>query len=139
MPDSEKPVQRYKVWLRQAEFDLQAANVSNEAGFYEWVCFQSQQVVEKALKSILVHAGWKPPRIHKLAILMGMANDANEQFKATKFEFKHLQAFTFISRYPFLIPGEHSAPHDFIEAKDAQKCINQAEQFLQKVKNLLKD
>lgn len=133
----DNPTSRYKVWLRQAEYDLEAAAFSFRAKYYEWVCFQSQQVVEKSLKSVLVHANRKTPRIHKLAVLMGMANNANEEFRGMKFEFKDLQAFTFISRYPFLVPGELSAPHDFIEEKDAKRCLKQATKFLEQIKTLL--
>lgn len=135
-PSSNKS-ERYKVWIKQAEYDLEAAKLSLEGNFYEWVCFQSQQVVEKALKGILVKSGWSPPRIHKLAILIGMANDADERFRNTKVEFRDLEAFTFISRYPFLIPGVDQSPHEFITRKEATQCLSQAEIFLQKVRNLL--
>lgn len=128
---------RYKVWLSQATFDLQAAEASAENGFYEWACFQSEQSAEKALKSVLVHAGWRPPKMHKLAVLMSYCNNANRQFRKTKFEFRDLEAFTFVSRYPFLIPGENLSPHEFITVKDAEKCIQQAKNLLSKIHTLL--
>ncbi len=40
-------------WFKQAEKDLKASKNSLKSGDYEWVCFQAQQAVEKALKSIL--------------------------------------------------------------------------------------
>lgn len=131
--------ERYKVWLKQADFDYRAAKVSKENGFYEWACFQSEQAVEKALKAVLVKAGWRPPKMHRLAVLMSYCNRANKEFKRTKFEFRDLEAFTFVSRYPFLIPGENLSPHEFISLKDAQKCISQAKDFLKKIHSLLKE
>lgn len=129
---------RYKVWLEQAHFDLEAAKTSRDGTFFEWACFQSEQAVEKALKAVLVHAGWRPPKMHKLAVLMSYCNNANKKFRKTKFEFRDLEAFTFVSRYPFLIPGENLSPHKFIKLEDAEKCISQAEAFLKKIRNLLK-
>ena len=130
---------RHKIWLKQAEYDYQAANLSKEHNFYEWACFQSEQAVEKALKAVLVHAGWRAPKMHKLAVLMSYCNNANEKFRRTKFEFRDLESFTFVSRYPFLIPGEDLSPHEFITLEDAQRCINQARAFLDKIYNLLKE
>lgn len=130
---------RYKVWLKQAEYDFNAAAVSKENGFHEWACFQSEQAVEKALKAILVHAGWRAPKMHKLAVLMSYCNRANERFRQTKFEFRDLESFTFVSRYPFLIPGENLSPHEFITLDDAARCINQARAFLDKIHDLLNE
>lgn len=132
-------IKRYAVWLEQAEYDLKAAELSRDNQFYEWACYQSQQSVEKALKSVLVHAGWRPPKMHKLPVLMGYCNSANKEFKKTKFEFRDLGSFTFVSRYPFLIPGKNTSPHNFITLENAQTCIKQAKQILLKIKKLLKE
>lgn len=130
---------RYQVWLEQAEYDFEAAKVSRKNDFNEWACFQCEQAVEKALKAVLVHAGWRPPKMHKLAVLMSYCNNANDVFKKTKFEFRDLESFTFVSRYPFLIPGENLSPHNFILSEDADRCISQARAFLDKIQKLLKE
>lgn len=129
---------RYRVWLRQAQFDINAAEVMLSNGFYEWAAFQSEQCIEKALKSLIVHAGFRPPKIHKISILISICNNINHEFSKTKFRFRDIESFTFISRYPFLIPGENSAPHDYITYEDAKLCINEAETFFQQIQNLLK-
>lgn len=131
--------ERYKIWLKQAEFDYEAAVCSSKNGFFEWACFQSEQAVEKALKAVLVKAGWRPPKMHKLAVLMAYCNKANKKFRKTKFAFRDLESFTFVSRYPFLIPGEDLSPHEFITLDDAQGCINQARTFLNKIQSLLNE
>jgi len=46
---------RYKDCLDQADKDLKATTDSEKSGHYEWVCFQSQQAAEKALKSLLLY------------------------------------------------------------------------------------
>ncbi|MCA9381859.1 HEPN domain-containing protein, partial [Candidatus Dojkabacteria bacterium] len=134
----EKP-DRYKVWLKQAKFDLQAARKSHEGKFYEWACFQSEQSAEKALKAVLVHAGWRPPKMHKLSVLIGFCNHANDHFKRTKLNFHDLESFTFISRYPFLIPGNLNTPHEYISSSDSIHCINQADSIYSKVHLILEN
>lgn len=136
--DTKLQAERYKVWLKQAEYDLQAANLSFEHHFFEWATYQAEQAVEKALKAMLVHNGWKAPRIHKLQILIGMANQASPKFKQTKFDFKHLESFTFISRYPFLLPGFDQAPHDQITSADSSRALEQANGLLKIIDGILK-
>lgn len=130
---------RYLVWLKQADYDLSAAKVSRDKGYYEWACFQSQQALEKFLKSVLVHAGWRPPKIHKLGILMGLCNDANPEFAKIKINFHAIESFTFVSRYPFLIPGQNNSPHEFITQFDAEDCIAIVDKASEVIKSLLKN
>jgi HEPN domain-containing protein/predicted nucleotidyltransferase len=128
---------RHIVWFRQGEFDLQASKLSLDEGFYEWSTFQAVQAVEKALKSVIVYAGANPPRIHKLQTLMGICNRICPEFKKTKFEFRFLESFTFISRYPFLLPGRTKTPHEIITRPEAERAYTQAQEFLRKVSIIL--
>lgn len=130
---------RYRIWLKQANFDLDAARIMFENKFFEWTCFQSEQSIEKALKAVLVKSGMRPPKIHRISVLISMCNRASLKFRDTKFEFRDIESFTFISRYPFLIPGEKSSPHEYITYEDAKICLDQAHQFLEKVQMLLED
>jgi len=45
---------RYKDWLEQAEYDLEAAIDSLKGEHYEWSCFQAQQAAEKSFKALLL-------------------------------------------------------------------------------------
>lgn len=128
---------RYKVWLEQAAFDIDAAKVSKENDFYEWTTFQCQQSAEKSLKAVLVHSGWKAPRIHKLAVLYSMCRRANEKFRNLFIEYRDLEAFTFLARYPFLVPGENASPHNFITKEDAEQCLAQSQAIYAKIHRLL--
>lgn len=124
---------RFSVWLAQAKYDLEAAKDSAQNSNHEWACYQSTQAVEKAIKSVIAHAGWNPPKVHKLGVLMGMANKANNLFFDIKFEYRKVEAFTYISRYPFLIPEQNKPPHEFITHDDSTACITIAEEILQKI------
>ncbi|MBD3281042.1 HEPN domain-containing protein [Candidatus Dojkabacteria bacterium] len=128
---------RYKTWLKQADYDLQAADLSFENGFYEWAAYQSEQTVEKALKGVIVHAGETSPKIHKLSVLFGMCNSVNAEFRKTKFSFRHIESFGFITRYPFVIPGKEGTPHNLIQRKDAEAGIKEASAILTKINHIL--
>lgn len=127
------------MWLNQAYFDMRAAELSYENHFYEWTCFQSEQCVEKCLKAVLVNHGYRPPKIHSISILMSISNKINPKFRDTKFIFRQIESFTFVSRYPFLIPGENTSPHEYITQEDAKTCIDEAKELLWKIKELLSD
>lgn len=130
-------INRYKVWFKQADYDLKAAQISHEANFCEWTCFQSEQAVEKALKAVLAHAGWHPPKTHKLSVLIGLCNNANTSFRNTQFKFRDLEVFTFVSRYPFVIPGDIRTPHEIVSCKDGESCLVQADFLLQRISEIL--
>lgn len=128
---------RYKVWQRQSQYDLQAAHLSYEKGFFEWACYQSNQSVEKILKALLTHEGMQPPRSHKLGALLGMANHANKQFKSVTFDYHKIEAFTYTSRYPFLLPDKDKSPHEIITKDDAASCIQLADDVFNKVESFI--
>ncbi len=128
---------RYRVWLRQAEHDLKAAEHSYEDGFNEWTTYQAEQAVEKSLKAVIVHAGYVPPKVHKLSILMSLCNGVNNEFRNTRFEYRLVDSFTFISRYPFLLPGRDKTPHDQIDDKSAKDVLVQAQKFVDSIAMLI--
>lgn len=129
---------RYIPWMEQAKFDLKAARLSMDNTFYEWACYQAVQSVEKALKAVIVHAGWVPPKSHKLGVLVSMANKANHLFAEVQINFRKLESYTFISRYPFVFPNRGTdAPHSIMEFKDAETCVQIAEELIYKVNEFI--
>ncbi len=132
-----KKSKRYLTWMRQAEFDLQAAKVSLEHTLFEWAAYQCEQSVEKALKAVIVQAGMSPPKLHKLSVLFGYCNSVNPEFRETKFQFRHVESFTFISRYPFLLPDGGKTPHELISKNDAQACVDEAENIIVSIREIL--
>jgi len=138
-PVTHKSRDRFRVWLQQARYDLEVAQISQDNGFHEWACYQAVQSVEKALKAVIVHAGQRAPMTHKLGILISMCNHANELFLDVKLNFRKIEGYTFVSRYPFVYPGINNSPHQMISDKDSIACISIAthiysaiESFLQK-------
>ena len=130
--------ERYQVWLNQAHFDLDAANLSFKNGYFEWAAYQAEQAVEKALKAVIAHAGVHPPKMHKLPVLIGFSNKLNPKFRDTKLNFKYVESFTFIARYPFLIPGkENQTPHELIDKIQAEKALQEAQEIYDKIVAIL--
>lgn len=129
--------ERWKIWLKQARFDLAAAFLSLDNEYFEWCAYQAEQAVEKALKAVIVQSNNKAPKIHKLGILFGYCNQINNEFKNTTFNFKHIESFTFISRYPLLLPDKTKTPHELITERDANLALVEASEILIKIGKIL--
>jgi len=55
--------EEYKIWLARAKSNLALSkNKTFEDVFYEDLCFQAQQAVEKALKALLVYLDKEPEK-----------------------------------------------------------------------------
>ncbi len=130
---------RFGVWLAQAQHDLAAARHSLKAGYHEWACFQAEQAAEKALKSVIVYHGKSAPRLHKLGVLVGIIKNLDRRFRGIHFDTAELQSYTFVSRYPFIIPGNYETPHSYIEEHDAEVCIKKSQTILNLINELLHD
>ena len=85
-----------KKWIERAEKDLSAAKNSLNSGDFEWASFQSQQAVEKALKSLLIETTGKFPKIHDLVSLGKLSKIPNDLIDKLK---ELTLAYTY-SRYP---------------------------------------
>lgn len=64
-----------KEWMRQAEYDLHAAEKMFEAGVYPYTVFMCHLSIEKALKAVyFLKLKKEPPKIHDLKALAKMMN-----------------------------------------------------------------
>ncbi len=95
----------HKKWLIKAEDDLNFANVGIEAGFYAQVCFLSQQVIEKSLKSYLVFSGELYPRTHKLVDLWKLCRSLEKELTPFEGRFRIIDEYYIPARYPDVLPG----------------------------------
>lgn len=61
----------YKMWLDRAKSSLAISKIrTDEDIFYEDLCFQAQQAVEKSLKGLLVFYNVDPEKTHNLVALI---------------------------------------------------------------------
>lgn len=62
-------------WLKRAKSALALAQVHEEAIYFEDLCFQAQQAVEKAVKAVLIQRGVRFSYVHDIAELLAEAED----------------------------------------------------------------
>jgi HEPN domain-containing protein len=61
----------YLTWLKRAESALALGLVAKtDEVFFEDLCFQLQQAVEKAMKALLIYNDTEPPITHSFAVLI---------------------------------------------------------------------
>jgi HEPN domain-containing protein len=105
-------------WLRQAENDLAYAGIGLREGFHAQVCFQCQQICEKALKSI--HYGKLAARFvygHSL-VELSEGLDLPDDLRA---ELAVLDQYYIPTRYPNGLPG--GTPYEVYTAQQAAAAV----------------
>ncbi|MBT3272032.1 MAG: HEPN domain-containing protein [Spirochaetales bacterium] len=115
-----EPKTEAKRWLSQAENDLEFAIVGLREKFYAQVCFQCQQVSEKALKSIRYASGERIVYGHALVDLASEM-DLPAQLKD---ELAVLDQYYIPTRYPNGLPG--GVPYAVYTKRQADDAVKSA-------------
>jgi len=102
-------------WLQQAENDLAYARIGLREGFYAQVCFQCQQVCEKALKAI--HYGRLGKRMVFGHSLVELAAELPLE-AGLREELAVLDQYYIPTRYPNGLPG--AVPYEVYTRKQAE-------------------
>jgi len=89
-------------WLKRAKSNLARARVGKvvEDVLYEDLCFDAQQAVEKALKSLCVMHGIRFGKVHDIAYLMELLEKANIKIPKRLQKAKILTNYAVETRYP---------------------------------------
>ena len=124
----------FKSWLARAKSSLAISkNKSDDDIYYEDLCFQAQQAVEKALKALLIFYSVEPEKTHNLVSLaktLSKYTDVPEEIN----EAVILNDYAVQTRYP----GAYT-PIDEEEYNNAvtvaEKCVQWVEK---KTKTLIK-
>lgn len=125
----------FERWLRQANFDLKAAEDSMNKDNFEWCCFQAQQGGEKALKAYLFLKGKRSVLTHSVFQLIKLCQKINDKFKEIN-DAKELDQYYIPTRYPNGLPAD--IPHSFYTKEDASKCVGYAKRILSFVEMVVK-
>lgn len=111
-------------WLKQAESDLAYAELGLREGFYAQVCFQCQQVCEKAIKALRYGRGERVVLGHALveiaAPLQVMARFRDR--------LAVLDQYYVPTRYPNGLPG--GIPSDVYTGDQAAAAVDTARQVV---------
>jgi HEPN domain-containing protein len=116
-------------WWRQAEADLQTADVNMAAGRFYAVSWFAQQAAEKALKALyLERHGRLPPRTHDLRFLGAQLRASPAQAR----DLAILYPIFGLARYP---DDSGTAPVDAIGASEATQHLDAARRTLGWIRN----
>ena len=89
----------YEEWLKRARSSLELAKALGNGIFYEDLCFQAQQAVEKGLKGLLIYYGVEPEKTHNLSALL-LVLETYTTIDDEIREILSLQKFAVQTRYP---------------------------------------
>ncbi|MDR0300692.1 MAG: HEPN domain-containing protein [Treponema sp.] len=93
-------MERYETWIERAKSSLEISKIAvNDYVYYEDLCYQSQQAVEKGLKGLLIYYGVEPKFTHDLGILLNELEKFTEIPEKIK-EATRLTKYAVITRYP---------------------------------------
>lgn len=115
-------------WLRQAAYDLKAAEWCQQGGFFATASFSAQQSAAKALRAFLFIRKEDARETRSVADLLERAITYDERFKKLVDKCSRLDLYYKTSRFPDAIPG--SIPADMITARDSTESINSASDIL---------
>ena len=122
-------MKRHEEWIDRAKSSLEVSKIAvSDNVYYEDLCYQAQQAVEKGLKGLLIYCEVEPEFTHNIRILL----DGLEKFiiipenikEATK-----LTKYAVITRYP----GEYDEITDerYKESvKIAKECLEWIEKTI---------
>jgi len=115
-----------RLWLRQAEDDLKAAEKNLGIEVYYMASFLAQQCAEKALKALYIKKFKELLRVHDLVYLAKKVEAPESVSEDCRF----LSKVYIESRYP----DEQYPPSELFKKKDAEKAISYANGVLKWVK-----
>lgn len=92
----------YQEWIKKAEEDgLSAAVIiKSKSGAPSTVCFLSQQMAEKYLKSLLVFHGINFPKMHDLLELTTLLLELEPKIEKLRADLNNLNSYYIETRYP---------------------------------------
>jgi HEPN domain-containing protein len=117
-------------WMRQADADLEHAELSAREGDFEWACFAAQQAAEKAVKALFLFHHGDPWGHSLLALLLSLPEDIGAAVTPHLLDSARALDKQYIpARYPngFAL----GAPLDYFDGRDARESISHAKSILE--------
>jgi HEPN domain-containing protein len=119
-------------WLARARGDLALARAPLPiGGFYEDLCFHTQQAAEKALKAVYLHCGWTFRYVHDLEeLITGLRQNGLHVPEAVE-DAVVLTSYAFEARYPGL--AEPVSEEEYRQAIElAQTVVRWADEMIER-------
>ncbi len=117
-------------WMRQADADLEHAELSAREGDYEWACFAAQHAAEKAVKALYYYRHGEPWGHSLLALLRALPQEVLSVMNPSLLDSaRELDKQYIPSRYPngFAL----GAPLDYFTESNAREAIGHAKSILE--------
>ncbi|MCE4611062.1 MAG: HEPN domain-containing protein [Desulfurococcales archaeon] len=123
-----------EAWLRQAERDLVKAENDLKTGDWDGAAFWSQQAAEKALKALLLNAGY-PARGHNLlALADAVRRELGLDVTPIMSDLRELTIHYTIARYP---NAANAIPYELYDEAKARDLVGRARRVLEWVRQHL--
>jgi HEPN domain-containing protein len=107
-------------WLRRAKSNLLLAQTTKpEEVFWEDLCFDAQQCVEKSLKALLIFYNIRYPHTHSISVLLKTLQENRISFPEEFFQASFLTDYAVESRYPGNL--------ELATQKDLEKALEHAQ------------
>jgi HEPN domain-containing protein len=136
---TEKNIQEAVRWLKTAEDDLDSAKILKKNCKYAHACFHCQQSAEKALKAVWYFSD-ADPWGHSIKKLIDDLEQIDiklyKKFKPLIRSAMVLDRFYIPTRYPNGLPD--ITPDEAYALEDADTCIKNSSDILDKVRSLIK-
>jgi len=122
-------------WLQQGIHDLKAAEWNLQGGFFNTVCFLSQQGAEKALKSLLYYLGARRKALFTHSLVEMVLESSNKiEAMSELLDGARMLDFHYIpSRYPNGLPSGY--PHQFYTKKIAEEAVKEAQLIIERIRD----
>ncbi len=135
MKEQSKFEKEAKRWFNQALEDLESAKILLNNKRYYLVCFLCQQIVEKALKSVLYFNKEDLVIGHSVKKLADWAGEFDEDFKKLGEKISVLDTYYITTRYPNGLPD--GIPAEVFNKNIAQSAFELTEETIQAVRKYL--
>ena len=124
-------MERYESWIERGKSSLEISKIAiNENVYYEDLCYQSQQAVEKGLKGLLIYYNFEPEFTHNIGMLLAELERFTEIPEYIK-ETNMLTKYAVITRYPGEYDEITKQKHEE-SVKIAQNCLEWIEKTIKK-------
>jgi HEPN domain-containing protein len=128
---------RYEEWINRAKSSLKIPKtfitITDNEIYYEDLCYQTQQAVEKAFKGFLIYCGEEPDFTHNIETLL----ESLEKFTAIPAHIReaiNLTKYAVITRYPGVY--DEITKEGYEKAlKIAQECLDWVEQTIKEIED----
>lgn len=118
-------------WIKDAEDELESAEILCEHGKYRGACYHSQQCIEKGLKAFILEKGKRPERIHDIVELHNEATSLGFDTGLSMDDAVFLNSI-YKGRYP---TEQGILPHGEPTHADAEKAVSVTRIFVGRLKS----